>query len=427
MEYQSNSDVVIIGAGLAGLTCGVLLHEAGKRVRILEATDRVGGRVVTDELDGFRLDYGFQVLLTAYPACKSMLDYDALQLRLFEPGALVRHRQSWKLLGDPWRRPGQAFSTAFNPVGSLGDKLRIARLRHDARRGSLQSLYERPNRSTELELRARGFSDRMIDHFFRPFIGGVFLDESLQVSNRMLEFVFRMFSEGNIAIPAKGMSAIPKQLASRLPEDTVELRTTVQNVDGKRIRLSDDATIECDHVVVATESNAAGRLLDLPELSRSWGSTATLYYATDELSESRKLLMLRGDESGPIQTACVLSNVAPEYAPPGKHLISVSLASDPTVGSDPEEVDPAVRSQLRDWFGNNTDDWERLGIYHVPYGLPQSSLDPIHQSIRGSDYGREQNVWIGGDHTETPSIQGAMNSGIRIAEAILGSVPVPVN
>ncbi len=231
MSIQPQHDVIIIGGGLAGLTCGVILSESGRQVTILEATDRVGGRVRTDVMDGFTLDHGFQVLLTAYPACKRILDYEALRLRRFEPGALIRQRGRFKTLGDPWRRPGQAMATALNPVGTLGDKLRVARLRARSRRGSLTELYSHPAMTSEQYLRNEGLTPRIIDQFFRPFLGGVFLDESLSVSSRMLEFVWRMFATGDIAVPADGMAAIPRQLAERLPRGSIRFQSSVSAID----------------------------------------------------------------------------------------------------------------------------------------------------------------------------------------------------
>ena len=187
---SNQPDVIIIGGGLAGLSCAVKLTNAGKNVAVLEATDRIGGRVRSDVVDGYTLDHGFQVLLTAYPACRELLDYPALRLRAFDPGAMVRVDGNFSTLGDPWRRPSQALSTALSPVGTLGDKLRIVKLRRAANRGSLDDLYRRPSQTTLKRLQQDGFTPGMIDRFFRPFLGGVFLDESLSTSSRMLEFVF---------------------------------------------------------------------------------------------------------------------------------------------------------------------------------------------------------------------------------------------
>ena len=387
-------------------------------MRLLEATDRVGGRVRTDVADGFVLDHGFQVLLTAYPACRQLLDYPSLELRSFEPGALVRQTGKFSLLGDPWRRPGQAIATAFSPLGTLGDKLRIAKLRHQSRKGSLEDLYKRPNISSLQRLQQAGFTAQMIDQFFRPFLGGVFLDESLSVSSRMLEFVFRMFAEGDIAIPAAGMAAIPQQLAARLPPDTIRLSTTVASIGDRTVHLTDGTTLTANIIVVATESSAAARLLSVDDLATKWNTTTTYYYSARRAPDDRKLLILRGDETGPIQTAVVLSNVAAEYAPQGQSLISVSV-SEGVARDDLEALDRSIRGQLTEWFGDDVANWQRLRIYEVPYALPSRSLEEIYASVDFSSLGGAAGVYLCGDHRETPSIQGAMNSGLRVADVIL--------
>ena len=411
-------DAIIIGGGLAGLSCAIKLTKAGKSVTLLEATDRVGGRVRTDVIDGYTLDHGFQVLLTAYPACRELLDYPALRLRAFDPGALVRHGGKFSLLGDPWRRPSQAFSTALSPVGTLGDKLRIARLRKASNRGSLDELYSRTPQTTLERLEQSGFTPPMIDQFFRPFMGGVFLEESLSTSSRMLEFVFRMFSSGDIAIPADGMGAIPRQLAESLPRGTIELQRTVSKVSDRSVTLTNGETLTADNIVVATESSAAARLLDIEKLETKWSSATTFYFAAEQTPDKRKLLMLRGDERGVVQTAVVLSNIASEYAPAGKSLISVSV-SDADHDTDTETLDQLIRTQLSGWFGDQVSKWNRLHVYRVPYGLPKTDLETIVGSVDGPSVGAVDGVYVCGDHRETPSIQGAMNSGIRAAAAIL--------
>ena len=436
---ESHHANLIIGGGLGGLTCAVRLAAAGKPVTLVEATDRLGGRVRSDHVDGFTLDHGFQVLLTAYPACRELLDYDALKLRRFEPGALIRHRGRFRLLGDPWRRPSQLVATALHPVSGLADKLRVARLRNQSRRGSLESLYRRPQTATIERLKDDGFSDPMIDRFFRPFLGGVFLDESLGCPSRMLEFVFRMFAEGDIAVPADGMEAIPRQLAERLPRGSITLRNSVRAVTldapvsgarpsgpNYRVTLSDGNEITADRVVVAVEADAAARLLGRPDVATSWSGTTNLYYAADNPPDSRKLLMLRGDETGIVQTAVVLSNVAPEYAPGGQSLVSVSVDAgdhDPETG-DTESLDLEVREQLGSWFGDAVRRWRLLQVYRIPYGLPRLDLEPVLAQVTESRLGDrsvpENTLFVCGDHRETPSIQGAMNSGLRVADAIVG-------
>ena len=417
-------EVIVVGGGLAGLACATRLSKAGKQVTLIEATDRVGGRVRSDVIDGFTMDHGFQVLLTAYPACQELLDYDALRLRPFEPGALIRNAGRFTTLGDPWRRPSQALVTMRNPAGSFRDKLLVAKLRSQSRQGTLDDLYTRDSVATSDFLANSGMSSAMVNHFFRPFIGGVFLDESLSVPSRMFEFVFRMFAQGDVVIPADGMAAIPRQLADGLPQGTIQFRQTVESVEGTTVHLTNGEILTAEHLVIATESNAAAKLLGLPELETQWNETTCVYYSASESPDKRKLLMLSGDESGPVQTATVISDIATEYAPKNQSLISVSL-SPLGLGSididDVPAVDTQVRKQLEGWFGNSVQQWRRLGVYRVPYGVPQTSLDPVIRPVAADIYGGNQDVYLCGDHMETPSIQGALNSGFRVAKAFLDS------
>ena len=414
MSNERHHEVIIIGGGLAGLSCAVQLADSGVHSAVLEATDRVGGRVRSDVINGFTLDVGFQVLLTAYPSCQKLLDYSALRLRYFDPGALIRQSGRFTELADPWRNPGKAWATATNPVGSVADKLRIWRLRSKTCRGSLAELYERPHQTTEQYLRDFGFSERMLDQFFRPFIGGVFLDESLSVSSRMLEFVFRMFSMGGIAVPADGMAAIPRQMAERLPRGTINLQSSVVRLEGNRVVLANGDSLTGDHIVIATESNAAARLLELPEIQTSWNETSTHYYSSPQCEQKYKSLILRGDESGPIQTATIISNVAEEYAPQNSSLISVSLSPNNDKSHDENEL--LAKEQLKKWFGDQVRHWELLQTYQIPYGLPAMDIDPV---IRSPKVKERESTYICGDHRETPSIEGAMDSGMRTAAAIL--------
>ena len=201
------ADVTVIGAGLAGLACAKVLLARGLQVDLVEASDRVGGRVRTDSHQGFLLDRGFQVLPTAYPECRKSLDYKALDLKAFYPGALVWFEGKFHKVADPWRHPADAVASLGNSVGTFADKLRVSGLRDSVRQGTVEGLFERPDQTTLASLEARHFSHSMIDRFFRPFFGGIFLERELRTSSRMFEFVFRMFSEGNTALPVKGIEA----------------------------------------------------------------------------------------------------------------------------------------------------------------------------------------------------------------------------
>ncbi len=410
-------DVVIVGAGLAGLCCARAAQEAGLECRVIEAADAVGGRVRTDEMDGFLLDRGFQVLLTAYPEARRVLDYDALDLRPFYPGALIRKDEAFARLADPTRRPGHALQTLFSGVGSFGDKLRILKLRKRSREGSLDALMARDDTTTHEALDKLGFSEPMIEGFFRPWLGGAFLDPTLETSSRMLEFVIRMFGEGDTALPAKGMGAIPAQLAAGLEPGTVRLKTKVSSVRPGAVTLEGGETIYAEAVVVATEANAANRLLGGDDEGPS-RSVVCIYFAADEDPVGEPILVLDGDNSGPVQNLVVPSAVSPHYAPAGKALISASVLGAPT--TPPEDLVGAVRNQLRHWYGEQVDGWRHLRSYRIPEALPV-----VQPAMRDPRHG--QGIFVCGDHRESASIQGAMSSGRRCAEAILADRSAPVS
>jgi phytoene dehydrogenase-like protein len=204
-----SADVLIIGAGLAGLNCARELSLRHISVEVHEASDRAGGRVRTDVLDGFRLDRGFQVMLSAYPESRRALDYDRLELRAFYPGARVRVNGKFQLLGDPWRKPGSAFETLVSSVGSLADKFRIASMRSSVQHDP----WVQPELTTMERLRNHGFTPEFIHRFFRPFLGGIFLEPELETSSRMFDFVFHMMAEGETTVPKLGIEEIPCELA----------------------------------------------------------------------------------------------------------------------------------------------------------------------------------------------------------------------
>ncbi|MEM0926834.1 MAG: FAD-dependent oxidoreductase, partial [Planctomycetota bacterium] len=290
-----------------------------------------------------------------------------------------------------------------------------------ASKGSLEDLYQRESESTADRLREMGFSYAMVDEFFRPFLGGVYLDETLATSSRMLEFVFRMFAAGDIAVPADGMAAIPRQLADGLPRGTLQFRSSITALepdgDRTRLRFADGSETVAQTVVLATESNAAARLLQQPELETGWNETTNLYFTANRSPNTERLLMLRGDEQdGPIQTAVVLSDVAPEYANDDKALISVSV-SQAVCDDEIEDLSKAVIGQAEEWFGSDATRWKFLRAFRVPYGLPTIPMETVLQPIRPTIIGGR--IYRCGDYLESPSIQGAMNSGMRVAEHLL--------
>jgi len=406
-----SADVVIVGGGLAGLACAVHLEGAGLTVRVLEASDRIGGRVRTDRIDGFLLDRGFQVLLTAYPEASRALDFEALDLGRFLPGARVRLDGRFVRIADPLRRPRELWSTLRAPVGTVADKLRLFRLR--------ASLAARPptrrerGRTTRARLEAEGFSPRMIERFFRPFLGGIFLESRLDTTEAFFEFVFRVFSEGYAALPARGMGAIPAQLASRLSPGALRTGSRVRRITENGVELADGEGVHARAVVVAASLNDAARLL--PELDPGpYRSTTCLYFAAPEPPEPEPLLVLDGTGRGPVNNLCVPDRVSPSYAPPDRSLVSATVIGTRSLAR--EGIWPAAERQLRRWYGPRVEEWERIRAYTIPYALPVAP--PARRGPRlPADPGRPA-TYVAGDHTLQPSIEGALLSGRRAAEAV---------
>lgn len=411
-----DADVIVVGAGLAGLACARRLHRTGLRVLVLEAGDGPGGRARTDSVDGFLLDRGFQVLLTAYPVTRSELDYAALDLRPFEPGALVRTGGAFHRVSDPFRRPGAALATLRAPIGSWGDKRRVAQLALRVRRGSLAELFERPETSTLSYLTARGFTDRMIDTFFRPFLGGVFLDPSLETSSRMFEFVFRMFGQADVAVPARGMGALSEQLAGDLPAGSLRLDSPVESVSSENVRLEGGGSLSALAVVVATEGPATQRLTDLKDVP-AYRPTLCLYYAAEEPPVEEGILILNGEGRGPVMNFTAMSRVSPTYAPPGRELLSATILGD---AIERPGVRAEARSQLREWFGPAVDGWEEIAAYRIPVGLPDQS--PRAGGVRARSLSTDDGVFVAGDHRCHGSIEGAIVSGLEVAGAVSASL-----
>ena len=256
--------IQIVGAGLAGLRCAEQLIAAGQQVQVYEASDAVGGRARTDQIDGFLLDRGFQVLLTAYPEARRAFDNEALDLGEFEPGALVRLNGKFSPLTDPVRRPAQLLAAVGSPVIGLADKLRLGKMRQEIVSASPQEILGREDRTALESLQARGFSENAIERFFRPFFGGVFIDPDLATSSRMLEIFFRCFSVGSAALPDRGMGQLAEGIANKLPEGTVRLEAPVREVRADGVRRDDGEWEEAAAVVVATDERAAASLAGIP-------------------------------------------------------------------------------------------------------------------------------------------------------------------
>jgi phytoene dehydrogenase-like protein len=412
-----NPDVIVVGAGVSGLVAALELKRRGFDVQVLEASDNVGGRVRTDEVDGFLLDRGFQVLLTAYPEARRCLDFEALDLREFEPGAIVHHNGRFHTISDPIRRPRKILPSAFSPIGTVNDKLLIARLRGEVLDAEIDQVLSAPEVPTIADLRDFGFSEKIIERLFRPLLGGIFLDPELASSSRMFRFVYRMFSQGMAAIPNAGMQAIPSQLASHLATGNIRFHATVQRVWQGGVRLESGEECFAEAVVVACDPVHAAQLLPQAGIRTAMRGVRCLYFAAADPPIGDAYLVLNGDGEGPINNLCVPSVIAPGYAPREFHLVSVTVLHAPL---SEDHLIRDVREQLLHWFGAQVNGWEYLRSYHIEHALPDQSLD--HGGVAMSAVRLQPGLYFCGDHCGTASLNGAMLAGRRATEAVCGEI-----
>jgi len=408
-------DVIVVGAGLAGLCCARELRAHGVDVLVLERHDEPGGRIHTDSVEGFLLDRGFQVLLTAYPEARRVLDYARLGLRPFESGALVRTAAGFSRLADPYRRPLRALRSLSGAPGTLADGLRVVRLRRRLARFSLNEVLTAPQVTTAEALRREGFSAGFIAAFFRPFLGGVFLDPTLETSSRLFAFVFKLFAEGEAALPAGGMQTIPRQLAESLPAASLRCGCTVESAAPSEVVLAGGERLRATAVVIAADGVEAARLTGAVEAPPPRAATC-LSYAAERSPVGEPILVLDGVGRGPVNELCVPSDVAPSYAPAGAALVSATILGVP--GLDDDALDAAARDQLQTWFGTQVRGWRRLAVHRIPFALPAqppAALTDPERPVR-----LREGLFVCGDHRDTASIQGAMVSGRRAAAAVLG-------
>ncbi len=403
--------VIVVGAGLAGLACARALQAAGQACVVLEASDGVGGRVRTDAVDGFLLDRGFQVLLTAYPEARVLLDYETLALRPLAAGARVRWKGEWHTVADPRRHPGLIGATLAAPFVTWADGVRVLRWALAARGRRGDGVLRRPETTARVGLAEKGFSAGMVEAFLRPWLSGIFLEGELATSSRMLEFVWGMFARGRVAVPAAGMGAIATQLADGLGAGTVRLNTGVRDVARDGVRLVDGSWMVASEVVVATDASTAAAWSGGGEKPR-WRGTTCVYFDAPASPGGGGFLHLGGDRGGVVNHAVVMSDVAPSYAPEGRALVAANLVGS-TVGDD-GELEGMVRAELAKWWPSAAvAKWRHLRTYRISRALPVRWPLEVREPRRAAG-----GWWVAGDHVATASIDGAMRSGREVAAAL---------
>jgi phytoene dehydrogenase-like protein len=413
--------VIVVGAGLSGLAAARHLQDAGVPTMILEASDAVGGRMRTDIVDGFRLDRGFQLYNPAYPEGERMLDHEALDLRPFVAGARIitrpRGRRHVARVADPRREPSWAVPTLLARIGSPLSTSRFLGYAASRAVRSPASLRAEPDITSEEALRRAGVDATLMERLLRPFLAGVFLESDLTTSRHFLDLVLRSFVKGTPSVPALGMQRIPEQLATGLD---VRLHSHVDTVTSHSVTLVDGEHLQAQAVIVATQPLAAQQLLPGMRVPAP-RSVTTWYYRPDgdpaRLAEGQAVLTLDGARRGPVINTVVLTHAAPEYAPPGQALVSASALG---VRESPAH-ESAVRDHLGWMYGVPTAGWELIATYPIPYALPAMPVPlDMRRPVR-----TPSGAYVAGDHRDTSSIQGALVSGRRAAEAVLADLGSP--
>jgi phytoene dehydrogenase-like protein len=406
VSLPDQADVVIVGGGLAGLAAARRLDRAGVDWLLLDGADRIGGRVATDQVDGYRLDRGFQVLNTAYPRVPALVDVDALDMRYFTSGVLVRRAGALHRLENPLRGLSGAPQTLTCGVGTFADRLRFAALATRYATIPPDRLLGDPETTAQEALRRAGLSHRIIEEVLRPFLSGVFADRSLDTSSHVLAMVLRSFARGRIGVPAAGMAALPAAVARPLPGGRIMVGTAVDSVAPGVVRTA-RGQVRCRAVLVAADPVTASALL--PGLPRPTMRSLTTWYfsaATPPITEP--ILLVDGDRREIIANTAVMSNAAPEYAPAGRSLIAASV-----VGPSPAE--DVIRAELGRLYGTSTADWDTLTTVVLPEALPAAPA-PQGRLRKPVDLG--DGLFVAGDHRDSPSIQGALAGGWRTAGAV---------
>lgn len=420
--------VIVVGAGLAGLAAATRLRSDGVPFLLLEASDAVGGRVRTDVVDGFLLDRGFQIFITGYPEARKLLDYRALDLRRFYSGALVYHDGRFHTVADPVRHFSDSVKTLANPIGSVLDKLLIGLTRiRVLSRSDREILTADEVRTIDL-LTKLGFSDSILDRFFRPFFGGIFFDKELETTSRLFDFVFKCLALGDNALPAKGIAAIPEQLALKLPQESILLNTRAASIefddsDSPILRLESGEILRSElGVIVAVDEPEAAKLLAGKYEGRKADrkpprSTVCLYFAADRdrIPVKDPVLFLNGSGKGIVNNMFFATNVAPSYGPPDKALVSVSLIG-LFEGVSDDNLTAEVVQELAEWFGESVvGSWRHLRTYRI--GFAQPNQCPPTDLTKDPRVG--PGVYVCGDYVTSATFDGALVSGRVAAEALL--------
>jgi protoporphyrinogen oxidase len=402
--------IAIVGAGVSGLIAALELEKAGYAPTIYERTNSVGGRVKTDMVDGYQLDHGFQVLLDAYPMARKYLDYTALELQRFLPGAHIYSRGARKTLGDPLRKPSLMWETLSSGIGTLSDKYKILKLNTDLKKKDLTTIFDAEETSTLVYLQEKGFSNDIIQQFFRPFFTGIFLEPNLDTSSRMFEFVYKMFGQGYATLPKGGIGEVPKQLASRLKYTKIELQKVIKTCEDNILFFDDGTKKRFDFIILATD--AAPLVGNMRNQALTWRSCDTLYFTFKNTHDTRPLIGLIANQESLVNNIFVHTNLKTMQRGKGD-LLSVTVVKNHDLSE--YELIHKVKEELLQECG--LEDLTYLKTYSIKKALPV--LSGLQGTIFPTETRLTNTIFLAGDYLLNGSLNAAMQSGENAAKGLV--------
>ena len=407
---KNSIKVHIIGGGISGLVAAQVLENHGLSPVIIDANDRVGGRLKTDVVKGFQLDRGFQVLLSSYSAAKKYLDYESLNLQKLKAGSCVFVGGKQWFFGDPLRDMSLFMPTLFSPLGTLSDKLKIAKLNFHLQGKTIDKIFEDREITTKEYLTAKGFSKNIIKSFFTPFFSGIFLESELNTSSRMFEFIFKMFGEGLALLPKGGIEDISIHLKNKLQKTEIHNNTLVSNVKDKEITMSDGKKIKTSYTIIATEPT--NLVEGLKGQKVSWKSCQNLYFTCSKRVYEKAFIGLVSNQE------CLINNIFyPTSIPASKkgkdELISVTVVKDH--GLPEEELIERIQNELKEEC--KIEDVTFLKLYNIPQALPK--LNNLKYDISPTETKLKDGVFLAGDVLLNGSLNAAILAGEKAAMGVL--------
>ncbi|MDP5106633.1 MAG: FAD-dependent oxidoreductase [Polaribacter sp.] len=407
---KSAYKIHIIGAGVSGLIAAQILENHGYRPIIIEASNSVGGRVKTDLINEYQLDHGFQVLLTSYPAAQKYLNYDALELQELLPGAIIFKNGKPQTIGDPLRTISFLLPTLFSNVGSFSDKIKIVKLNALLKKKSLPEIFKADEKSTLQYLKDFGFSDDIIQTFFKPFFSGIFLEANLETSSRMFEFVYKMFGDGLAVIPKNGIQEISNQLKNNLKTTQFQFNSPVKEVKNNQIILQDGTLFKNHFTIIATEAN--NLVANLKSQETEWKSCDTLYFETKSKSIQQPIIGLIADEKSLINN--IFYHTSTKTASKGtQELLSVTIVKEHNL--EEAQLIKKVTADLKKYCSISEATF--LKRYQIKKALPK--LNNLQYEISSTETKLTSSIFLAGDVLLNGSLNAAMISGERAAMAII--------